>query len=174
MTGSDLFKYILSFFLLVFLQIFILNNLQLNGYLNPYLYILFILILPFQTPLWLLMILSFAMGITIDMFSDTAGLHSAVCVLLAYCRRFILKLFSPREGYNSNESPSMHYLGLVWYLWYAGLSVLLHHSVFFLLEAFRWKELGYTLTRLLLSSMLTLFLIIVYQYLVYKPKSIKT
>lgn len=171
---SDIFKYIISFFFLLFLQIFILNNIQLSGYINPYLYILFVMLLPFSTPIWVLLISGFLMGFAIDLFSDTMGLHAATTVLLAFIRKSVLNLFSPREGYESNTAPSLYYLGFGWYIWYAGIMVVVHHFTFFMLEAFRMQEFPFTIIRIASSSALTLALILLYQYLIYKPRSLKS
>ncbi len=168
---SDLLKHTGRFFLLVLLQLFVLNNIQVSGYVSPMLYILFLLMLPFETPPWLAMLSCFLMGLALDFFCDTPGLHSATLVLMAFMRRFILNLFSPREGYESNTVPTLQYLGWSWYLWYAGIMVVLHAFVFFMLEAFRWTEFFHTLLRIILSSAVTLGMIVLYQLLLSRQKS---
>ena len=82
------------FFFLVFFQVLILNNIQLGGYINPYFYIYFILLLPFETPRWLLLILSFLLGLTIDVFVNTPGVNAAACVLMAFARPFVITSIS--------------------------------------------------------------------------------
>ena len=72
---NNILKHSVRFVFLVLLQVLILNNIQLNGFINPYLYILFIIMLPFEIPVWLLMLLAFVMGISIDMFLNTMGIH---------------------------------------------------------------------------------------------------
>ena len=129
--------------------------------------------LPFSTPIWVLLISGFLMGFSIDLFSDTMGLHAATTVLLAFIRKSVLNLFSPREGYESNTAPSLYYLGFGWYIWYAGIMVLVHHFTFFMLEAFRIQEFPFTIIRIASSSALTLALILLYQYLIFKPRSLK-
>jgi rod shape-determining protein MreD len=57
-------------------QVLILNQLQVSGYLNPYFYVLFILLLPVSTPQYLVLLLAFLTGFTIDFFTDTPGLHA--------------------------------------------------------------------------------------------------
>src|SRR5476649_733601 len=76
----------LRFVVLVFIQVFLLKNIALYNLATPYFYILFILLLPFETPNVLLFILAFLMGLTIDAFYDTPGLHAAACSLLAFVR----------------------------------------------------------------------------------------
>ncbi|MFZ4059415.1 MAG: rod shape-determining protein MreD, partial [Ferruginibacter sp.] len=73
------FRNISRFFLLILLQVLVFNNMHLNGYINPYVYVLFILLLPFETPQWLLLISAFLLGFGVDLFSDTMGMHTAAC-----------------------------------------------------------------------------------------------
>lgn len=166
----ELLKHTGRFFLLLILQLFVLNNIQLSGYINPYLYILFIMMLPFEAPVWIVLLSSFMMGLLIDMFTDTSGLHASVCVFIAYIRKPILRFISPREGYDAAAIPSLSYLGFGWYIWYAGLIVFIHHITFFYLEAFRFTEFFKTLWRALCSGTFTLLFIFIYQYLTLKPQ----
>jgi len=164
----DILKHLRRFIVLLLLQLFVLNNIQLSGYINPYLYILFLMSLPFETPIWIVLLSSFSMGILIDLFSDTHGLHASVSVLMAYIRKPILRFISPREGYDSSAMPTLNYLGFGWYVWYAGIMVFLHHFIFFFLEAFRFSEFFKTFWRMLCSSTLTMVMIFIYQYLLYR------
>jgi len=61
------------FIFLVLFQVWILNNLRVGGYINPYFYIYFVLLLPFSAPKWLLLVSSFLLGISIDLFMNTRG-----------------------------------------------------------------------------------------------------
>src|SRR6056297_4336346 len=92
-------RYIISFILLLTLQILVLNNIQLSGFINPYLYVLFILILPFETPKWMLLLLAFILGMVVDLFSHTPGMHTSATVFMAFLRPYVLEFFSPRDGY---------------------------------------------------------------------------
>ena len=85
-----------SFLTLVLLQIFVLNNIEFMGFINPYVYILFILLLPLETPKWLLLFLGFLLGYTIDYFSHTIGLNIAATVLVAYLRPKLISLIIPK------------------------------------------------------------------------------
>jgi len=163
-------KNTLRFLFLVLFQILILNNIQFSGYINPYLYVLFILMLPFETPKWMLIILAFVLGLSIDMFSNTMGMHAAAAVFLAFCRPYLLAYIAPRGGYEFESQPTIVHMGLSWYLSYAGILVLLHHIALFYIEVFRLSEFFSTLYRVVLSSCFTILLIIISQYLVYRNK----
>ncbi|MEO5572786.1 MAG: rod shape-determining protein MreD [Bacteroidia bacterium] len=167
---TDIFVILLRYVFLVGLQVTILNNIQLSGYINPYLYILFILLLPVKFSKIAVMILALALGLTIDMFTNTQGIHAGAAVFMAYMRPFILKIFSPRDGYETDATPNIKDLGLQWWLAYSSVLVLLHHFALFYLEAFRFSEFFNTLGRVLLSSVATLILILITQLLFGKSK----
>jgi len=90
---------------MVLVQVWILNNIQLSGYINPYLYIMFLLVLPFEISFWILIPAGFLLGITIDMFMHTPGLHAAATVFAAFVRPGVLSLIAPGDGY---EAASVH------------------------------------------------------------------
>jgi hypothetical protein len=167
---NEVIRNIIRFILLVGVQVLIINNIELGRFINPFLYVLFIIILPFETPKWLVLISAFLIGITMDMFSDTGGMHAAACVFMAYIRPGVLKLFSPRDGYEFGTQPTVQYLGIPWFLSYAGILIVSHHLILFYVEVFRFSEFFSTLFRVIISSFFTLFLVIVTQYLVYRKK----
>lgn len=159
---------IARFIILVLLQVLILNNIQLSGFINPYIYILFILLLPFETPAWLLLILGFVTGLTIDIFSGTIGMHATATTLAAYSRPFILTLLSPRDGYENRTAPTLKYYGIAWIIKYSIVIILIHHSTLFFIEIFRFSGFFYTMLRILISSAFTFVLIILSQFLFFK------
>lgn len=160
----------LRFVLLVLAQVLIVKNIDLGRFINPYLYVLFILLLPFETPNWLLLGVSFLLGIAIDMFYDTMGMHASACVFMAFCRPGVLKLFSPRDGYDFGTQPTIQYLGIPWFLSYAGILIFLHHLVLFYTEVFRFSEFFSTFVRVLGSSFFTIILVVITQFLFYRQK----
>lgn len=145
-------------------QVIILNNIQLHGYINPYLYVLFILLLPVKFSRVGTLLLALGMGLTIDMFTDTAGMHAMATVFMGYCRPLILKTFAPRDGYEADAIPDIKEMGLQWFLLYCFLLVLIHHFALFYIEIFRFAEFFITLLRVALSTIVTVFLIIIIQY----------
>ncbi len=156
------------FVILVAIQILIFNNIQLSGYINPYIYILFILLLPFETPGWLLLILGFLLGISIDIFSDTLGMHTIATTLMAFLRPFVLEIIAPRDGYESGSNPRISFFGLSWFFRYAAILTVIHHFVLFYIEIFHFGGFFSTLLRVILSSAVTLFVIIISQFFVYR------
>ncbi|MBR9830716.1 rod shape-determining protein MreD [Acidiluteibacter ferrifornacis] len=168
---KQILNFTLLFVFLVLLQVLVLNNIQLSGYINPYFYVLFILLLPFETANWLLLILAFALGISIDVFSSTMGMHTSALLLMAFLRPSILKLISPRDGYDSNQSPSIQDFDFRWFAIYVSVLVFAHHFVLFFIEAFRFSDFFYTLTKVILSSLLTILLIFISQLFTYNSQA---
>ncbi len=158
-------KNILRFIVLIIFQVLILNNVQLGGFINPYLYVFFILMLPLETPGWLLLFLSFLMGLSIDMFSNTAGMHAAACTFMAFCRPYLLRMLAPREGFERASNPTIQKFGISWFLTYAGILILIHHFTLFYLEIFRLSSFFSTLLRVILSGGFTLALVVATQFL---------
>lgn len=163
-------KQLLRFVFFILLQVLVLSNIQFNGFVNPYLYVFIILMLPFATPVWLVLVISFLTGITIDMFLNSMGIHAAATVLMGYSRSYILRFFSPREGYESSTEPTLHYLGATWYLSYSILLVLIHHITYFMIEAFNVNEFKLTMYRIFFSVLFTEALLFISQMMIYKSK----
>ncbi len=167
MTSRTVFFNILRFFFLIFFQGLILNHVNLGGYINPYFYIYFILLLPFSTPRWMLLILAFILGIGIDMFTNTIGLNAAACVIMAFARPFVISAISSGPESLIGDTPSLKNQGLKWFLYYAIILILVHHISLFYLEIFRFSEFLATFIRVLLSSAFTLILVMISEYISY-------
>ncbi len=159
---------IFRFIVLILVQILIFNNIELGGYLNPYIYVLFIILLPFETPNWMLLVSGFALGLTMDIFSETLGMHTSASVLAAYVRPMALSMFAPRDGYESGSFPRVHYYGFVWFLQYSLVLVFAHHMLLFLTEMFRAQDIMHILARIILSSIFSVSLICLSQYFVFR------
>jgi len=156
---------------LILLQVLVLDNIYLGGYVNPYLYIYFILLLPFETPGWLLLILAFFLGLGVDIFSDSIGIHAASTVLMAFFRPLTLKMLFSKREYEPGISPSIRDLGFRWFFSYALIMVTVHHLFLFYLEVFRLSDFFITFQRVILSIVFTLFLILISQYLFHARNS---
>lgn len=155
---------IIRFVLVVLAQVLVLNNVQFLGFINPYIYVLFILSLPVQTPRWLSLLLAFVLGFTIDVFSNTPGLHVFATVLIAFFRNGIIRLFiSLEEG--SNPSPSINSFGVSAYVKYLITMVFIHHAAIFYLEAFTFTHFWFIFLKLILSSLVTILILLGLQFL---------
>ncbi len=161
---NSILRFGLIFILLILLQVILFNNIQFSGYVNPYVYIMFILLLPVEIPSWLLLLLSFGTGIIMDFFSGTPGVHSSATVLAGFVRPTILTLISPRDGYEARSEPSMVNYGFRWFLTYTVLVVFVHHTALFYLEVFRFTDFFRTFFRVLLSSLFTIIFILLIEF----------
>lgn len=170
---GDVFRIFFRFFFLILLQAIVVNNLDLgitSGLIVPLVYPLFILMLPLLTPGWVVLILSCILGLCIDAFSNTLGLHASACVIMAYFRGVILKGISPREGYDITQKPTIQSMGSNWFMTYAVSLILIHNVWIFNLENFQFDFLFRTQFRVILSSLFTIGLVYLSQYLLYQVR----
>ena len=159
---------IFRFIVVILFQVLVMDNVMINGYMNPYIYLLFILLMPFETPRWILLLSGFALGFTMDLFTGTLGMHTAATVLVAFLRPYLLNLLASRDGYEPETFPRIHYYGFSWFLKYTLLLVLIHHLALFYLEVFQLKLFFSTLLRVILSSILSTSTIVLSQYFVFR------
>jgi rod shape-determining protein MreD len=160
-------RYIKYFFILIvllFSQILVLNNINLSGFINPYLYILFILWLPFEMKDWVVLFFGFGLGLLMDVFMSTPGIHTSATVFLAFARKYVLFYMQPRDGYDSNTSPSFKTMGISWYVTYAAILISLHHIFYFFVEIFRFSDILYVISRSIASIIVTFILSMIIEF----------
>jgi hypothetical protein len=160
-------KYAVMFVSLVLVQVLIFNQVQFSGFFNPYVYVLFIILLPLSTPRYAVLILAFLLGLIIDIFSNSLGVHSAATVFIAYLRPLVIRIISNREDDKSNY-PGLHQNKLIWFINYVSIIVLLHHSLLFYLEVYTFANFFNTLYRVFLSSLFSIIIIVLSQFLVFR------
>ncbi len=160
---------ITRFVALVLIQVLFMNKINFFGFLNPYVYILFILLLPFETPGWLLLLLSFAMGLTVDIFSGTLGLHAASSVFAGFMRPIIIKTVGEKPEYDITTQPKLQQMGLKWFIAYALLMIFAHQLFLNILDVFSFDEFWQTLLRILVSTLFTFLFIMLFEY-IFSPR----
>ena len=158
-------KNIIRFVVLVLVQVLILNNIQISGYINPYFYVLFVLLLPFNTSKVLLLISAFLLGLSVDLFTHTIGVHAAATTFMAYLRPGVINLLTGNKEIEPDMKPNIFDMGFAWFFTYSLILVFSHHLVLFYLEIFRFDEFLQTMLRVLISTAISLVLIIISQYL---------
>ncbi len=143
---------IIWFVLLVLSQGLILRNFSegVGGpfYFHVFLYPLFLFRFPIGTPRYIQLIVAFFLGMSIDFFYDSPGVHAATSVFTMYVRPLVLNAFEPREGYNINISPTISQYGVGWISRYTGTLLLIHLFIFFSIDAFTF----YYITDILLKT----------------------
>lgn len=155
----------IRFVVLVAAQVLLIDHMSLGGYINPSLYILFILLLPFEVPGAVLLISSFLLGLSVDFFSNSTGLHAAASVFMAFMRPSVIKAVGAPAEYEEHLTPGIHDMGTRWFLVYSLFLVMLHQLAISVLESFSFAEAGLIFLRMLLSSIFTLLLITLVEYL---------
>ncbi len=155
---------IIRFVALVLVQVLVINHIRLGGYVQPYVYILFVMLLPFNIPKTQLLLLGFATGFVIDLFMGTPGLHAGATTFIAFCRPSIIKLVSGSQKFENIQYPNLNQINGLWFLRYTSSMVIVHHLTLFLLETFSFRLLGQTLLRTLLSAPVSIFLIMLMLY----------
>ncbi len=158
MQSNIYFLLSVRFIILVAIQVLLLNHINFLGYINPYLYILFILTFPFNSNKSLLIVLSFLLGLTIDIFGDSGGVHAAACVVIAYFRPVILKYsFGVSYEYNTIK---INQVGFRQRLIYVSSMIILHHLVLFSMEIFNINHIMLLLKSTLFSGIFSIVLIL--------------
>jgi hypothetical protein len=159
------FTNIVRFVGLILIQVLVMNRINFYGFLNPYIYILFILLLPFETPGWLLLILSFGTGLTVDIFSGTLGLHAASTVFLGFMRPAIIKFVGEKPEYDITTQPKLEQMGLKWFMAYAIVMTFSHHLFLNFVDVFSFTEFWQTLLRVIISTLATFLFIMLFEYI---------
>lgn len=167
MTNAWL-KYGLNFILIVLVQALVVNPWEIHAFLNPMVYPMLILMLPFDLSVLATLIISFALGIAVDGFSNTFGLHASAAMVVGYLRPTILKYIKPRDGYDATLMPSIHDMGMVWFMGYTAFFLLIHHIWFFTLEIFKLDFL-LIFAKTFSSLLFSMLLIVLLQFILYKP-----
>ncbi len=165
--GRELIKYAIMFIVLVLTQVLFLNQVQISGFVNPYIYILFILLLPLNAPRYIVLLGGFFVGLSVDIFSNTLGIHAFASVFIAFLRPVIIRAITDREE-DMSDYPGLAQNGVGWFLYYTSLMVFLHHSVLFFIEVFTLSDFFGTLYRIILSSLFSIFVIVLSQFIVFR------
>ena len=160
----------LRFIGLLLLQVLVVDNVRLGYYIHPYVYVLYVFMLPFNIPNGQLLFAGFSMGMAVDLFDGTPGLNAAATVLMAFVRPFVINAMTRRKDINENDEPSLTNMGVSRFLVYALILLLVHNIVLFILEAFSFRLIGVVFLQTLLSACSSLMLIFIILLLFKKTK----
>ena len=170
MGSSKFILQVVSFFAYVLLQSMMLQNVVLFDSAFCFLYVAFVLLLPVDMSVIALMVIGFVTGFTVDIFYNSIGIHASACVFIMFIRNYWLNLITPQGGYDSGATPSIELNGGQWFFGYAIPLVFIHHLILFFVEAFGFGLFGFTLWKALLSTIFTMVVILIVQFLFYKRK----
>ncbi len=155
---------VIYFVLYLLAQVMLFKQLVLFNTAFCFVYVAFILLLPIETNSLILMLVAFALGITVDMFYDSLGLHAFSLVLIAYARNYWLGTITPQGGYDAGEGPTLAVNGLQWFMVYTVPLVFVHHFVLFFTEAGGFGIFWFTMQKVITSLMFTMGVILFLQY----------
>jgi len=156
---NDVIKYIILFIALILIQVIVLNNVLFWGYINPLLYILFIVIYPLKRDRGLFLFLSFLLGLCIDFFVDSGGTNAAATLFIGYIRLPLLKGLLRKSEidfpvFKIIKLPFLRLLSFIAILTFS------HHFIIFSLEYFKFNAIVTIFSRTFLTSFFTIILLI--------------
>lgn len=163
--NKSIVKYIFFTLLILFFQVAILNSLNISYYILPMAYPIVIFSLMRSINSSLLLLAGFGLGLIMDVFSNTGGAHSIACTVIAYIRPFFLSSLGPMDMGSEQIKPSILNFGAKNYGFFIFLLLLIHHVLFFFLEAFSMSNILSTFYRILGSLIFSWSLIMGFQYL---------
>ena len=161
---------LLRFILLLLAQALIFSNINFSSFVNPYVFPLFILLLPFETPRWLLMLIGFFAGLALDVFLGSFGMHAAACLLIGYLRPFLISIITPK-GTEFEISPNVYSQGLTWFVVYLGVATTVYLAFYFLIEEATFRNIFLLLLKTVLSVIISVAFMLIFLYLFSSRKS---
>lgn len=156
-------KQILQLLVVMCIQVLIINHLQFLGICHPYIFIMFLIMMPITLPHSIEMILAMGVGLVMDLFCNSLGVHMAACVLISYLRRLIIGNLVMDMNRLKGEINS-HSIGST-FIKYALIIIILYHMMVVLLSAWSFAHVGLNVLQILLSSLLSGLMIIGYDFL---------
>ena len=170
MQGISIIAQVFFFLIYLLLQVVLMQNVVLFDVAFCFIYLGFLLMLPFEAGAIRLMLLGFAMGLCVDIFYNSFGIHAAASVFIMYLRPHIISVLAPRGGYETGMTPKLKIMGLEWFSAYSLILIFLHHLVLFFVEAGGFDMFLYTLLKVVASTIFTFVVILIVQYLFYSSK----
>ncbi|HQW45440.1 MAG: rod shape-determining protein MreD [Bacteroidetes bacterium] len=174
-------KFMINFIVIMMVQLFILNDIVIKSSITlmgipvfiPLIYPLILLLLPVNTPHWLTMLLGFMVGITMDLFSNTPGVHASACVVLGYVRPYLLNLFFQQNIKELGDTvPTLFRMGFRSFLLYILFALVIHHCYYYIIQIWSFKNILLIVYKTILSTLLSIILIILSQ-LIFAKKEIR-
>ncbi|HQP76454.1 MAG TPA: hypothetical protein PL069_03545 [Saprospiraceae bacterium] len=171
--GGTIARNLVRFVFILLLQVLVFRSLTIYysvlDNISIIIYPVIIMLLPMRTPGALILVIAFVLGILVDMFYNTPGVHASACVFTGFIRPFVLSRLEPRGGYTVDSSPTIIAYGNRWFLFYSSILLLLHLFFLFSVQKFTFVYFLEIITRTFLSFIASMIFILVYMYL-FNPK----
>ena len=163
----DWTKQIGRYILVMLLQVLLFDQLQLWGVCHPYIYILCLMMMPITLPHNVDMLIGAGVGLLMDVFCNSLGVHTAACIMLMFIRPYLIGAIVNDKD-RLNEQISLRSIGMEALIKYVVILVLVHHLMVFMLAAWSWSHFGFVLLETLVSSIITCLIILGYNILKYR------
>jgi hypothetical protein len=164
MNSQTVIRLVLTFVIYMILQIVVIRNFVFFDVAFCFVYIACILLLPDEiAPVWVILI-SFLIGLLIDIFYNTAGVHASASVMIGYLRGYIVKFLFPNKGVENEVIISLKGMGAERFIRYVAILTIIHHSMLFFVEAGGFQFFLITVLKIICSVVFTTFMIITLQY----------
>ena len=174
MKSGGILEVVLKGFIYLLIQFFLLSEVTLFGAAQAWVYIAVIITMPANIPRIQLLFIALFYGFLVDIFSNTLGMHAACAVLVAFSKDFFLKIFAsqiPSSSNSDGETLTIRTNGLPWFLMYAGSLVFIYQVAFYFIDSAGFSWLLFTAKKILLSTLFTLTVMVILQYIVYPSRT---
>lgn len=168
MSYRIILQQVFVFLLFTGVQVTLLKNLVLFDTAFCFVYVGFLLFLPFEIGRTSLLLLGFLLGFVVDVFYDSLGIHAAAGVLIAFIRPAWINVLTPQGGYEINASPFIKQTAVTWFVSYTFALLFIHHTVIFFIEAGGLSVFFFTLVKVFSSTIFTFLVLVLVQLLFYK------
>lgn len=172
--NTESIRHIIRAVIVLLVQVLVLKRISLGTswlwqHGDIFIYPIIVLLLPFRTSRHYAILIGFMIGLIIDMFYDTIGVHAFALTATAYARGLLLSYLEPRGGYQLSMSPTQFSMGLNWLLTYTSLSMIIHTFLYFTAEIFTFVYVGQILLNTLITFFLSMMVIMGY-HLLFNPR----
>ncbi len=172
--NNAIVRNIIRFVILILLQGLVLKGIDLSigefDFMQIIIYHLFIMLLPLNMPRWSILLLAMFIGVGVDIFYDSPGVHASAAVFTAYLRKPVLKFLEPQGGYNINEIPSLHHFDISWIIIYTAILTFGHFIWYFSMQSFSFVFFFDIVLNTIFSFIISIIFIMIY-HLIIRPRS---
>lgn len=168
---NNVISNILRFLLLIVLQVFVCNHINLFGFATPALYLLALLLLPLELPLSTQYFIGFFTGFVVDMFTHTLGVNALACLVVMFVRPYLVKRLDSGKSTEGIIRPVPAVKDTKWIFFYVILLSLLHQVLVIMVETSSFANIGHTLLVIVCNTVFTSFLLLCSLYLFYSTQS---
>ncbi|MDD4395668.1 MAG: hypothetical protein PHQ33_07270 [Bacteroidales bacterium] len=164
-------RIVFRFILFLLLQILICNHIHLFGFLNPNIYLLALLMLPFNVNRSVQYLIAFATGFCVDIFQMTFGIHAAAALCLIFIRPYIVDAMNVgKKKVDKMEIPVPGLKDLKWLVAYTLILVSIHQFMVTMLEVFTFERFWFTAIVIVVNALFTTLLLLCVQYIFFHYK----